>query len=67
MSTHLPGFRSFFRFLHLFVLTKLVASSIRVKVIAIFGRIFEKEVLIRTPPTALLQIADKIILYFSKF
>ena len=30
MSTHLPGFRSFFRFLHLFVLTKLVASSIRV-------------------------------------
>ena len=30
MSTHLPGFRSFFRFLHLFVLIELVASSIRV-------------------------------------
>ena len=32
MSTHLPGFQSFFRFLHNFVLVKLVTSSIRVNV-----------------------------------
>ena len=31
MSTHVPGFQSFFWFLHLFVLVKLVSSSIRVK------------------------------------
>ena len=31
MSTHKPGFQSFFRFLHHFVLAKLVTSSIRVK------------------------------------
>ena len=31
MSTHLLGFRSFFRFLHHFVLGKLATSSIRVK------------------------------------
>ena len=31
MSTHMPGFQTFFRFLHHFVLVKLVASSIRVK------------------------------------
>ena len=31
MSTHLPGFQSFFRFLHRFVLAKLAISSIRVK------------------------------------
>ena len=31
MSTHLPGFRSFFRFMHPFVLTKLATSSVRVK------------------------------------
>ena len=31
MSTHLPGFTSFSRFLHHFVLTKLATSSIRVK------------------------------------
>ena len=30
MSTHVPGFRSFFRFLHTFVLAKLATSSIRV-------------------------------------
>ena len=30
MSTHLQGFRSFFRFLHHFVLAKLASSSIRV-------------------------------------
>ena len=30
MSTHMPGFQSFFRFLHPFVLVKLVTSSIRV-------------------------------------
>ena len=30
MSTHLPGFQSIFRFLHHFVLAKLVTSSIRV-------------------------------------
>ena len=31
MSTHLPGFRTFSRFLHNFVLAKLATSSIRVK------------------------------------
>ena len=31
MSTHMPGFQLFFRFLHCFVLVKLVTSSIRVK------------------------------------
>ena len=30
MSTHLPGFLSFFRFLHYFVLAKLATTSIRV-------------------------------------
>ena len=33
MSTHLPGFKSFFIFLHHFVLAKLPASSIRVNVL----------------------------------
>ena len=33
MSTHVPGFRSFFRFLLHFVLAKLATSSIRVKII----------------------------------
>ena len=31
MNTHLPGFQSFFRFLHHFVLAKLATSRIRVK------------------------------------
>ena len=31
MSTHVPGFQSFFSFLHHFVLAKLATSSIRVK------------------------------------
>ena len=31
MRTHMPGFRSFFRFLHHFVMHKLATSSIRVK------------------------------------
>ena len=31
MSTHMPGFQSFFRFLRHFVLAKLATSSIRVK------------------------------------
>ena len=31
MSIHVPGFQSFFRFLHYFVLTNLATSSIRVK------------------------------------
>ena len=31
MSTHLPGFRSFYGFLHHFVLGKLATSSMRVK------------------------------------
>ena len=30
MSIHVPGFESFFGFLHYFVLTKLATSSIRV-------------------------------------
>ena len=30
MSTHLPGFQSFFRFLHHFGFAKLATSSIRV-------------------------------------
>ena len=30
MSTHLPGFQSFFLFLHNFILTKLATSRIRV-------------------------------------
>ena len=30
MSTHEPGFQSFFRFLHHFVLAKLATNSIRV-------------------------------------
>ena len=30
MNTQFPGFRSFFRFLHHFVLAKLASSSIRV-------------------------------------
>ena len=30
MSTHLPGFQSFYGFLHHFVLAKLATSSIRV-------------------------------------
>ena len=30
MSTHVPGFQTFFRFLHHFVLAKLATSSIRV-------------------------------------
>ena len=32
MSTHEPGFQSFFSFLHHFALAKLATSSIRVKV-----------------------------------
>ena len=31
MSTHLPGFQSFFKFLHHFVLAKLATGSIRVE------------------------------------
>ena len=31
MSTHLPGFQSFFSFLHHFVSTKIATSSVRVK------------------------------------
>ena len=31
MSTHLPGFQSFFRFLHPIVLAKLATGSIKVK------------------------------------
>ena len=31
MSTHVPGFQSFFRFLHHFVLAKSASSSVRVK------------------------------------
>ena len=31
MSTHMPGFQSFFWFLHQFVLAKLANSSIRFK------------------------------------
>ena len=31
MSSHFPGFQSFFRFLHHFVLNKLATTSIRVK------------------------------------
>ena len=30
MSTYVPGFQSFFFFLHYFILTKLAPSSIRV-------------------------------------
>ena len=33
MSTHVPGFQSFFRFLLHFVLAKLATSSIMVKII----------------------------------
>ena len=32
MSTHMPGFQVFFRFLHHFVLAKEVTSSIRVNI-----------------------------------
>ena len=32
MSTHMPGFQTFLRFLHHFVLVKLASSSIRVKI-----------------------------------
>ena len=32
MSTHVPGFQSFFRFLHNFILAKLATSSIRVNI-----------------------------------
>ena len=32
MSTHIPGFQSFFSFLHYFVLVELATISIRVKV-----------------------------------
>ena len=32
MSTHVPGFQSFFRFLHNFVMFKLATSSIRVNI-----------------------------------
>ena len=38
MSTHLPGFQSFLRFLHHFVLAKLASSSIRVKNVCIQSR-----------------------------
>ena len=31
MSTHIPGFQSFFSFLHHFAMAKLATSSIRVK------------------------------------
>ena len=31
MSTHLPGFKSYFRFLHHFVLVKLASSSTSVE------------------------------------
>ena len=31
MSTYVPGFESFFRFLHHFILAKLATSNIRVK------------------------------------
>ena len=32
MSTHVPGFQSFFKFLHHFVLAKVATSSIRVNI-----------------------------------
>ena len=35
MSTHMPGFQSFSRFLPHFVLAKLVTSSIRVRMISV--------------------------------
>ena len=31
MSTHMPGFQSFFRFLHHFVLAEVATTNIRVK------------------------------------
>ena len=43
MSTHMPGFQSFFRFLHHFVLVKFATSSIKVNryfsyfIISLFG------------------------------
>ena len=35
MSTHMPGFQSFFRFFHHFVLAKLANSSIRADIPAV--------------------------------
>ena len=40
MSTHVSVFRSFFRFLHHFVLAKLVTTSIRVKWCQLSGAIY---------------------------
>ena len=41
MSTHLPGFQSFFRFLHHFVMTRFIATSsiIRVNVVVLNVRL----------------------------
>ena len=36
MSTHVPGFQSFFRFLHHFLLAKLATASIRVNHLVLF-------------------------------
>ena len=36
MSTHMPGFQSFSRFLHIFVLAKLASSSIEVEPYIVF-------------------------------
>ena len=41
MSTHMPGFQSYIRFLHHFVLAILATSSIRVNIYIIDGWIFQ--------------------------
>ena len=51
MSTNVPGFQSFFRVLHHFVLAKLATSNLRVnahsnqKESEIFGEIFQAKAL----------------------
>ena len=57
MSTHVPGFQSFIRFLHDFVLAKLATSSITVNV---YSKVpFIKTTLFEgTPSSAGLEIED---------
>ena len=43
MSTHVPGFLSFFMFLHHFVLAKLATSSTRVNFLEKLADVFKKD------------------------
>ena len=67
MSTHVPGFQSFFQvILHHSVLAKLATTSIRDHTqILQLRKLLMREMSIRAKATTLLQILCKIILNFK--